>query len=1540
MAVPGPDQRPGPAPDRERDACGIGFVARVSGEASHDVVESALVALASHAHRGAIGADGKTGDGAGVLCRLPYPFFARELERALGARAGGLGGAAGAVPAPGDLALGQVFAPRGDEARARAIIEEGLRAEGLEPLAWREVPVDLGALGRYAAKVRPEILQVFVRRGPGVGPGDAFELALYRARKRFVLRARTVGPKDLYVPSLSHRTIVYKGLLLAPYLGDFFADLRDPLFASPACVFHQRYSTNTRPSWKLAQPFRLVCHNGEINTIEGNFHWMRAREAAHHTTIWGEGHADYYHVIDETGSDSSQLDNALELFVRQGYDVRHALLMMVPEAWEGLAPGDMPGPLRAFYRFHESFMEPWDGPAALAFLDGRHVGMTLDRNGLRPARVTITSDGLVVAASEAGALAIDERRVARKGMLGPGEMIAVDLERHEVLPDRVVKSRCAGEKPYAVLAARRFIPLDAAERIESPPPGWPAGDDLTRTRAAFGYTSDEEVIVFRSLVAEGREPVGSMGDDTALAALSPFHRPLFHYFKQRFAQVTNPPIDPIREEIVMSCRTHLGRRGNVLNPLAEDVRLLECEHPILDPAQLARVEALARDSAFRTRRVDTTWPVERGPAGLLPALERVVEEAETAVDEGARIVVLHDRAVGPERTFVPSLLAVAAVNERLIRTGKRLQASIVIDSGEPREVHDLACLIGFGAGAVHPWLVYAGAPASAPNVPLSDAIAHFRTAAKKGLLKVMSKMGIAHLASYRGARIFEAIGLARELCARWFPGTESRLGGVGLERIARDVLAWHAAAYAGAREGGAPRLRTLGFYKPKAGGEVHAFSPAVVHALHAAVGLDPKKAAGEPAPPPAEASGGTITEAYRRYADLVHERPPVFLRDLLGLKKLLPPVPLAEVEPAPAILRRFSTGGMSHGSLSSEAHRNLAIALNRLGAQSNAGEGGEDEDRFGTEASSAIKQVASGRFGVTAAYLVSARELQIKMAQGSKPGEGGQLPGHKVSAEIARIRHTTPGVALISPPPHHDIYSIEDLAQLIYDLKQANPQALISVKLVSETGVGTIAAGVAKGYADTVHLAGHSGGTGASPLGSIKHAGLPWELGLAEAQRALIANRLRDRVRLRVDGSFQTGRDVVLAALLGADEVSFGTAALIAEGCIMARTCHTNNCPVGVASQRPDLRAKFPGRPEHVVSFLRQVAEEVRETMASLGFRTFDEMVGRVEFLEQAVCGEAVGSLDLAPLLQPPVKAEKPRRAMAARNDPPGTGAAALGEEVALTVMARLARAHGNGAGPIVVGDPEPLAIRNTERTVGARLGGEIARRFGAGGLAPGAVRVRFRGAAGQSFGAFLPRGVAFDLEGEANDYVGKGLSGGEVAIRPPAGAPYASHENAIVGNTVLYGATAGRLFAAGRAGQRLCVRMSGATAVVEGAGDHCCEYMTGGVAVILGHVGRNFGAGMTGGVAYVLDDDGRLGDHLNPELVEARPVSSPAHEAELRDLVREHFARTASARARALLDGWEAALARFRRVAPREAVATIENANEGVTGEAAAAAR
>jgi glutamate synthase (ferredoxin) len=1514
-------------PAFERDACGIGFVARIDGRPSHDILAMALTALGNLAHRGAVSADGKSGDGAGVLTQIPRAFFAREVER--------LGLSLPAEP----LGVAMLFLPQDDAARARCVnlFEAAVAAQGLRLLSWRTVPVERDALGAKALAACPTIMQALIVCAAGMDE-PAFERALYAARRVAEAEARA-ATLDLYVPSMSSRSIVYKGLMLGGNLAEFYPDLHDPLYETALAVYHQRYSTNTFPTWERAQPFRMVSHNGEINTIMGNANWMRSREADLKLDEAGLP-PESRPVIDTHGSDSSMLDNVLELLVIGGRDVRHALAMMVPEAWEKAQ--DVPPAWRGFYHYHAQLMEPWDGPAALTFSDGHIVGTALDRNGLRPARYLLTSDGLVISGSEMGAVPIDESRVVHKGKLGPGQMIAVDTVAGRFYTNEEIKDALATQQPYGRWVQQELTRLPAAQGASATPVI--TGKELQRLQQVFGYTAEELAVVIKPMLREGNEPVGSMGDDTPVAVMSQLEigRPLYQFFKQRFAEVTNPPIDPLREELMMSLSISVGARGNILKETPEQAHVLNLPSPLLSDAQLAAIRGL-NDAAFAHTTLPLTFEAAGGVQALDAALDALCTGAADAVRGGSCLLILSDRGVSTERVPIPALLALGCVHHHLIRQGLRNRCSLLIESGEPREVHHIACLVGYGAEAVNPYLALASAREIAQEraelrqrgVGEKEANAVAKTAThtsadmsltiegeaernllkalEKGLLKVMSKMGISTVDSYCGAQVFEAIGLNQALVARAFVGTPARLDGVGLERLAEDAQARHARGFA---HDVVAQLTHPGFYKFKKGGEYHAFSPQVVHALHEAVqhndALNGDWAAGY--------------GRYRAYADLVQQRPACEPRDLLDMVPGGPPLALDEVESIDAILRRFSTAAMSHGSTSSEAHETLSVAMNRLGGMSNSGEGGEAPERYKDERNSKIKQVASGRFGVTPAYLMSASELQIKMAQGSKPGEGGQLPGHKVNAEIASIRHTVPGVALISPPPHHDIYSIEDLAQLIFDLKTVNPDAAISVKLVAEAGVGTIAAGVAKGYADVIHISGHNGGTGASPLSSIKNAGAPWELGLAETQQTLVLNDLRGRVRLRVDGGFKTGRDVVIAALMGADEFSFGTAALVAEGCIMARACHANTCPVGIATQRPALRAKFPGKPEQIVAFFRYLAHEVREILAALGLRSLDEATGRVDLLRQVRTGYGPSdSLQLDRLLgDADPGGRKPRRNVEHRNPVPQPAGQAQAPNLNDQLLAD-ARTALTGRGPVELN----YAISNRDRSFGARLAGAIGQLFGDRGLPAGTIGVRLNGSAGQSFGAFCAPGMRLHLSGEANDYVGKGMAGGEIVVRPPSGARYAWHENTIAGNTVLYGATGGELYIAGRAGERFAVRNSGATAVVEGLGDHGCEYMTGGVVVVLGETGRNFGAGMTGGVAYLLDEHGTLQQRYNGQLVQLVALNA-RDEAQLQRLLRRHYELTSSPRANEILARWEVYRQRFVCVTPKETVATIENATEG----------
>lgn len=1503
-------------PRFEHDACGIGFVAHIEGRRSHKVLEMGLEALGNHAHRGAVADDRKTGDGAGILTQLPYEFFKRELQR-VGIQ----------PPASGDLAVGQLFLFRqdaDDREHARQILRAVCSEFGLEVLTFRSVPVIDDALGHRAEASRPWMEQVMLRRMPeACEAGDDFERMLYLVRKTVMNRSRADGVQRLYIASLSSRTIVYKGMVLATELAHFYPDLSDTDFTTAIAVFHQRYSTNTFPTWELAQPFRMICHNGEINTVQGNENWMTAREAEINHPVW-EGHVQQLKpIIAKGGSDSGRLDNQLELLVRSGRDIRHGLMMMMPEAWERMPEGEVSPDRRAFYQYHSALMEPWDGPADIAYTDGRLVGSILDRNGLRPARYVVLDNGYVICASEAGVVDYDESRVVRKGRLGPGQIFCVDTSRGVMMDDAEITQYFATRRPYDRWVQENLVLLDEeiarAARLDAVDASVLDAEiaaNLVARQISFGYTSEEMVVVLRPMVTDGQEPVGAMGDDTPPAAMSALPRPLFQYFKQRFAEVTNPPIDPLREAMVMSLRMLLGQRANLLSEVPEATRLIELKSPLLKPEQMAAL--LNRpEPEFAAARIHALWqkPDDEANAGaaLRAAVEQLCRQAEDAVRAGAHLLVISDEEADAHSLPIPSLLAIGAVHHHLIRQGLRMATSLISVSGEARETHHVAALIGYGANAVYPHLAYASIAALVAEgrhfegLNEAQAIGRFGKAIDKGLLKIMSKMGISTVDSYCGAQIFEALGIGDDLLQIAFAGTPSLVGGIGFETVAEDVLAWHHKAYpANAKT---VKLETWGIFKSRRGGELHEWSPQIVHALQAVATATTREE--------------TLAK-HKVYAEMVNGMR-LAPRHLLDFQSVQPPLPLAQVEPVERILHRFSTAAMSLGALSAEAHETLAIAMNRIGGMSNSGEGGEAKERYFTERASKIKQVASGRFGVTPTYLMSAEELQIKMAQGSKPGEGGQLPGHKVSEEIAKLRHSTPGVALISPPPHHDIYSIEDLAQLIYDLKTTNPTAKVSVKLVSELGVGTIAAGVVKGFADVIHLSGNSGGTGASPLSSIKNAGLPWEIGLAEIHQVLLANGLRTRVTLRADGGLATGRDVVMAAMLGADEYSFGTSAMIAEGCIMARVCHKNTCPVGVATQDPELRAKFEGTPEMVVNFMMAIAEEVRELLAQLGYRSLDEVIGHPEFLKQVVHGREAGFMDLAPLLYVPDTGSARRRVMPSNELPAEENH--VGNRIVEQVLASL---RANPDAPVRLAHK----IKNTQRTVGARLAGQLALRYGDAGLPEGQVKITLTGSGGQSFGAFNINGLHFLLIGEGQDYLGKSMSGGEIVIHPSEEARFVPHQNVILGNTALYGATGGHLFAAGVAGERFAVRNSGATAVVEGVGEHCCEYMTGGTVVVLGETGRNFGAGMTGGEAYVYDIHNTLERRYNPELIAIRRVRSgdgvDVKEAELKALVQTHFDKTGSQRARTILEDWETQRQFFWHIAPHENLRAVEAANEG----------
>ena len=1479
-------------PANEHDACGIGFVVNIKGAASHDIVLKGLQILENLAHRGACGCDAETGDGAGVLIQIPHKFFAKE--------ASGLGFT---LPAAGDYGVAMCFLPVERQQRlvCEGLMEKIVREEGLAVLGWRDTPVEGDAIGRVARASQPYIQQFFVARPSGMHV-DEFERKLYVVRKRAeakVAQSDDIRDKSFfYIPSFSSRTIVYKGLLLAHQIGEFYAELLDPDTVSAMCLVHQRFSTNTFPTWQLAHPFRYICHNGEINTVRGNANWMNARQGVMSSPLF-EDFKKLLPVVQPGVSDSATLDNAVELLTMTGRSIPHVMAMLMPEAWDGHST--MSEEKKAFYEYHASLMEPWDGPAAVAFTDGKMIGATLDRNGLRPARYLITHDGLLVMASETGVLPFKPEEIQKKGRLQPGKMLLVDLEQGRLVPDKEIKQKLSSRQPFAEWLAENQITLDSLPeptRMQMSD----HGTVVTRQRC-FGYTDEDLRLLITPMASEGQEAIGSMGIDAPLSCLSDKPQSLFHYFKQLFAQVTNPPIDPIREELVMSLTSYIGVEGNILSEIPENCHTLKMPHPILTNRELEKLRRVSRGDLL-AHTLPTTFSVLEGEKGLKRALDGLCRRASLAIKSGYTLLILSDRGVDEEYAPIPSLLALTAVHNHLVREGTRTGVALIIESGEPREVMHFCLLIGYGASAINPYLAIetiedlAARKELAGGISPEAAVKNYIKAVGKGLLKVFSKMGISTLQSYRGAQVFEAIGLNKEVVDEYFTGTSSRIAGVGLPILAREAIEKHAFAYRTLSDA-EPELAVGGYYQYRINGERHSVNPETVSKLQHAV---------------RRSSYSTFQE----YTKLIDEQNQNYytLRGLMQLKTITRPIPIEEVEPATEIVKRFATGAMSFGSISAEAHETLAIAMNRIGGKSNTGEGGEDEARFvplpnGDSRRSAIKQVASGRFGVTANYLINADELQIKVAQGAKPGEGGQLPGHKVDAEIARVRHSIPGVGLISPPPHHDIYSIEDLAQLIYDLKNVNPRARISVKLVAEVGVGTVAAGVSKSHADLVLISGYDGGTGASPLSSLKHAGAPWELGLAETQQVLVMNDLRSRIRVQVDGKLQTGRDVVIAALLGAEEFGFSTAPLVAMGCIMMRKCHLNTCPVGIATQNPVLRKKFAGTPENVINFFFYIAEEVREWMAKMGFRKMDDMVGRVDMLEMetAVSHWKAQGLDFSSILyNPQVPGRVGRRCTIAQDH-------GLQEALDNTIIQQTKAAVEDGTKVELA-----MPIRNVHRTVGAMLSGEIARRHGAKGLPPDTIKINFSGSAGQSFGAFLASGVTLTLEGDANDYVGKGLSGGHIIVYPPRNSTFAPEENILVGNTVLYGATSGYAFFNGVAGERFAVRNSGATTVVEGVGDHACEYMTNGTVVVLGRTGRNFAAGMSGGLAFVYDPQGEfVRVRCNKVAVDLEPIFEPDDARLLESLIRKHVAFTNSPLAERILVGWPENLKHFVKVFPHE---------------------
>ncbi|MET9956594.1 glutamate synthase large subunit [Streptomyces sp. NPDC006339] len=1478
------DGRPAPQgmydPRNEHDACGVGFVATLTGVASHTLVEQALTVLRNLEHRGATGSEPDSGDGAGILLQVPDAFLREVTDFPL--------------PAAGSYAVGIAFLPADGSAQAVSQIETIAREEGLDVLGWREVPVAPELLGASARSTMPVFRQLFVADGAGQATGIALD------RKAFVLRKRAERQAGTYFPSLSARTIVYKGMLTTGQLEPFFPDLSDRRCASAVALVHSRFSTNTFPSWPLAHPYRFVAHNGEINTVKGNRNWMTAREAQLVSDVFGEGSLErIFPICTPDASDSASFDEVLELLHLGGRSLPHAVLMMVPEAWEN--HDSMDPARRAFYQYHSTMMEPWDGPACVTFTDGVQVGAVLDRNGLRPGRYWVTDEGLVVLSSEVGVLDIDPAKVVRKGRLQPGKMFLVDTAEHRIIEDDEIKAALAAEKPYAEWLETGEIELsDLPEREHIVH----THASVTRRQQTFGYTEEELRVILAPMARTGAEPIGSMGTDSPIAALSERPRLLFDYFTQLFAQVTNPPLDAIREELVTSLRSSLGPQGNLLDPTAASCRSVTLPFPVIDNDELAKLIHINHDGdmpGMKAATLSGLYRVSGGGDALAARIEEICAEADAAIEGGARLIVLSDRHSDAEHAPIPSLLLTAAVHHHLIRTKQRTMVGLLVEAGDVREVHHVALLIGYGAAAVNPYLAMetvedlVRAGTFIEGLEPEQAIRNLIYALGKGVLKVMSKMGISTVASYRGAQVFEAVGLDTAFVEKYFNGTATKIGGAGLDVIAQEVAARHAKAYPVSGVASAHRALDIGGeYQWRREGEPHLFDPETVFRLQ-------------------HATRSKRYDIFKKYTQRVDEQSErlMTLRGLFGFKSDRPSIPIDEVEPVSEIVKRFSTGAMSYGSISKEAHETLAIAMNQLGGKSNTGEGGEDPDRLYDPARrSAIKQVASGRFGVTSEYLVNADDIQIKMAQGAKPGEGGQLPGHKVYPWVAKTRHSTPGVGLISPPPHHDIYSIEDLAQLIHDLKNANPRARIHVKLVSEVGVGTVAAGVSKAHADVVLISGHDGGTGASPLTSLKHAGGPWELGLAETQQTLLLNGLRDRIVVQTDGQLKTGRDVVIAALLGAEEFGFATAPLVVSGCVMMRVCHLDTCPVGIATQNPVLRERFSGKAEFVVNFFEFIAEEVRELLAELGFRTLEEAVGHAELIDtsRAVTHWKAQGLDLEPLFHVPELPEGAVRHALIEQDH-GLEKALDNELIQLAAEALNAES-AETAQPVRAQVP----IRNINRTVGTMLGHHVTKKFGGAGLPADTIDITFTGSAGQSFGAFLPAGVTLRLEGDANDYVGKGLSGGRVIVRPDRGADHLAEYSTIAGNTIAYGATGGELFLRGRTGERFCVRNSGALVVSEGVGDHGCEYMTGGTAVVLGETGRNFAAGMSGGVAYVIDLDR---DNVNAGNVGAIEALSDTDGAWLHDVVRRHHEETGSTVAEKLLADWDAAVSRFSKIIP-----------------------
>ncbi len=1489
-------------PRHEHDACGVGFVVDLKGRRSHKIVEQAVEVLLNLQHRGACGCEENTGDGAGILMQVPHRFLEAECAE-LKIK----------LPAPRGYGVGMVFLPQSADGRAQceALFEQTAHEEGQRVLGWRDVPTDDSLIGPTARAGEPIVRQIFIERSPDIQDAMAFERKLFVIRKRVenAIKASDIDERAMfYIPSLSYKTIVYKGMLKCDQVTTFYPEIENPAVESALVMVHSRFSTNTFPNWARAHPYRYLSHNGEINTLRGNINWMHARESLFESELFGEDLRKVLPVIDEDGSDSAMFDNALEMLTLNGRSLAHAMMMMIPEPWSGHETMD--AEKRAFYEYHACLMEPWDGPASIAFTDGLRIGAVLDRNGLRPSRYYVTKDDLVVMASEVGVLDIPPERVLLKGRLQPGRMFLVDIEQGRIIDDGELKHQIASAHDYGAWIRDNLV--DLKDLPDGPLEHEPEHTTVRLRQQAFGYTNEDLNILMSPMAKDGNEPVGSMGNDTPLAVLSDRPQLLYNYFQQLFAQVTNPPVDSIREELIMSVDTTIGPEQNLLAATPESAHQIKVSSTILKNEELAKLRQLdgsAGSRGFKSIVLPTVYAVKEGGPGLEKAMDELRVAASKAIEDGNNLIILSDRAFDREHAAIPALLAVAGVHHHLIREGTRTRTGLVIETGEPREVHHYALLLGYGAAVINPYLAFESLDdmlrqGMLPNESHDDAVNHYIKAVNKGVTKVISKMGISTVQSYRGAQIFEAIGLNEEFIDKHFTWTASRIGGVGIDVIADEVRLRHHHAFPERLVNGR-QLDPGGQYQWRADGEYHLFNPQTVHTLQIACRTN-------------------SYDTFREYTELVNERSRkvAALRGLMDLKLAEKPIPIDEVEPVAEIVKRFKTGAMSYGSISKEAHEGLAIAMNRIGGKSNTGEGGEDPVRYvldenGDSRNSAIKQVASGRFGVTSNYLVHAKELQIKIAQGAKPGEGGQLAGTKIYPWIAKVRYATPGVGLISPPPHHDIYSIEDLAELIHDLKNANHHARISVKLVAEVGVGTIAAGVAKAHADVVLISGHDGGTGAAPQTSIKHAGAPWELGLAETQQVLVLNNLRSRIAVEIDGQLKTGRDVVIGALLGAEEFGFATAPLVVMGCIMMRVCHLDTCPVGVATQNPKLRAKFTGDPDHVVNFMHFIAQEVRELMAQLGFRTLNEMVGRSDKIEmaQAVDHWKVRGIDLSNILyQPDVPASVGRYCQIGQDH-------GLDKALDNTTLLDLCKPALDRKERVEA----TLPIRNVNRVVGTIVGSELTRRYGMEGLPEDTIKLHFQGSAGQSFGAFVPKGITLTLEGDSNDYIGKGLSGGKIIVYPPREATFVPEENIIIGNVAFYGATSGEAYVRGAAGERFCVRNSGVHAVVEAVGDHGCEYMTGGRVVVIGPTGRNFAAGMSGGVAYVLDEAGTFAENCNKEMVQLYALDDDDEAMLIQAMVRRHAEYTKSARAEMILSNWDATRSKFVKVLPNDYKRFIE---------------